>query len=508
MRSDKTLFYEGFIRSFLKAGLIIVLSSTSAFSMQNLQPPQNDPTITFADSVEILETIPLLIRENETRLLWYFSPETMTWQSYPYPETIGDIDGLMRRNDGTWLIADTRSYPAIPIPQLDPQHVWLFSPQSGAITRPSTRCNRIQALPNEGEWILQSEDNLLRFCNTETGELSDFLPAQLGLDAKCTSEFYGNTSATSPDSQWVVFHNCGRPFTLYSYQVTTGQIKRLGQTDERLNALGIFEWLGETTINIVGDTGLSSDLVRFYIADITTSESLVFVANSPQILRNPLRYTWDGIQQAQTTTGEWLPDVWLDVYEYNLNTTSQTQLMHYRCGDDIYNCYSGLSLPNPNNTLIAIADNPPNRLGTGLLVYDLIAEQLVYANANAHVPNSDMGWANVDTLVYIDKQPFVTQLHTVNFGKDDLTETTFDIGPTSRIHFLSPDGRYFIIFPPNEISLYSIDTGVVIPIAHSPNGDFWGHWDENGLLGVSLNCCSGLSSRRWLVHIPDGNNIP
>ena len=322
--------------------MVFVFSSLLAVNAvayaQPASPRVIDHADIFADGVEVVETLPVLTYDNTERLLWYFDPQNTAWQVYEYTVEIKALMDYQPRSDGTYLISSAVDG----IPGMNAETVWLFSPNSGAVRKPSSVCNLVQALPGEGQWLLTQlpEDNLYRLCNNETGMTTKPLPDDLQHKVQRVCDWYepfkSGIPVASPTGEWVVFHTCEKQHgptlhVLYAYNTLTDTITSLGLADF-FQYISIDHWMSDTQPIILLGEFRTGSLHGAWSADLTVSDSIKLIANQyAYLLRyfdNPPRLLWVDNEYVSDAPES---DVKQTVHEYRLDTQTERQIVEHTC---------------------------------------------------------------------------------------------------------------------------------------------------------------------------------
>jgi hypothetical protein len=465
--------------------------------------PVIDPATIFAPSVEVVETLPVLNYDNDARLVWYFNPQSKQWRSYEYPAELSNIDRPFDRSDGSYFLVDVPSsfeWQTYQLSDVDDIHyLWLFNPVSGTFDHPVARCGRPQALSGEGDWLLVQDDGLWRFCNTETGEVKNPLPEDLQQKIECVPEFYGSASATSPSGKWLVFHDCGYPVTLYSFEIATENVNRLNVTPIEFHGqLGLQHWFSETAVDVVAFQTMAKLPSPVYVVDVTKPDSLELIAYNPKFLNDPPRLVWHEVNNEPINSEDEF-GAWIEVYEYNVVTGKRSHLMRYGCGDNLADCPVGPNILSPNGKLIAIENNPLDVVGAGLIIYDTVAEKVIFNEPTLQMWD-EARWTDDNTFVYISDPLFAPSLSVIHFEDEKISQTSFGDSEMD-LRFLSPDGTYYLANTRNAVNLYSVKTGKIIPVAASKEYLF-SYWDDAGFLIVTVDY-----QQSWRVRVPDESAV-
>jgi hypothetical protein len=352
--------------------------------------PVLDPVTIFAEGVEVVETLPVLDYDNDTRVLRYLAPNAAAWEEYNYPAELDEIaPSSDLRSDGTYLISPDyyRSIAAA-----DPSRIWLFDPHTKTIGKPPTICNLVQALPGEGVWRFTKLDgeNAYRLCNTETGQISEILPAYMQpyLAPVCSGPPVGGVPETSPDGEWVLFHDCmgmypedQRQYNFYAYHVSTGAINFLGQIEDVVTQYTLIErWLDNDSVLIKMDSFIALNWRAIYITDLNNSQSLSRIAQSseaafslPTYLANPPRLLW---------TAEDFVGNHQAIYEYDVTSRKTKTLLNRFC--DLKKTYGqGICSPYAkvvysNDQVVVLLTGHAQAMYKSLTVYDLQTKQVIF----------------------------------------------------------------------------------------------------------------------------------
>jgi hypothetical protein len=281
--------------------LIFMLLNVPMTAAQDGWPPVVRADDLFADSVEVVETLPVLNADNTQRVFYYRAPGTDVWTNYPYPDDLSTSSTPRLRSDGTYLVGDTRQLSLA----VDGE-TWIFDSIDGAFSRSETVCGRVRALPGEGQWFIYraSDGEPHRLCNSATGMLTLPFPDELQPDLCDT---YHRPASESPGGQWVVIADCAfrpEPFGLYAFEIVTGVVTFLGVGSAVDNeAVEVVRWADDTHPIVRSSMAQNESLVTFAIADVTRSGSLTpiyqtqrggstFSLSEPVFYDDPPRMEW------------------------------------------------------------------------------------------------------------------------------------------------------------------------------------------------------------------------
>ncbi len=344
---------------------VMPLTHTRAQDGGDNLPPVLNPADFFTDAVEIIETLPVVNVDNETRTLYYFDPTAMQWTAYPYPAELAEVEDVVNRSDGTYFVGKERFYI-----YTTPEDGFIFDPARGRFSRPSGACGTVQDAPGDGQWTLfqQVDDAAWYLCFTETGKLEGPLPADLEL---CDS--YQRIPA-SVDRDWIVFADCKiepLPYSIYAYQRSTGTLNFLGTGASEWNeTVKIERWADATRPIIVNSDMRNPTLVSYFMADVTQPHSLTPMFDG-------LRYshTWGWVNYYDDPPRyEWLPGEFEPImfnqelrtcalHAYDLTTAQETV---YPASPGI--CGSGTPITGPEDRLIRSLRVEGDQQLTGVLM--------------------------------------------------------------------------------------------------------------------------------------------
>jgi hypothetical protein len=485
-------------------GIFVLLTFGQILAQDKLpQPP--DPKTIFVPSVDVIETLPQLSYDNKARTIDYYNPALADWKSYSYPaEMKDDIISYYEYTKDKYLLLiqltdwykDYRNYRDI-----GAEYFWIFDAVSGLFSRPNRECGLVQSPVGSGRWVIVTAQSGTAFCNTETGKTTNPLPKTFNVDLQCLSSLWGGQLPLSPDSKWLMFPDCPPDITIYSYEFETGNIHQLGVLTDTDN-VGVNGWFEDKNIILYTYKKSLSSLPSVYIADITQPDSLTYIADYP--IFNNSKFYWNEFKedtQAASTS--------LEIHAYDVRTRARSEVLKSVCGKTPKDCVSGLTIVNKANTRVAIVDYQSVTTRKGLLVYDLVTQNLIYESKAQILSELQILWADDNTLIYFDGfDGYKTNLHIVKFDSngmsDDLIENGVHAAPVNSV--LSPDGTFLILSSADGVEIKVVSTGKIIPItqSHEQPNQFFAGWDNDKNLIVNMISSNPLLPYSWKIQIPDG----
>ncbi len=476
-------------------------------------PPIVDPADIFAPGIEVVETLPVVTYDNDARLLWFFDPKVMIWESFAYPDEWETSDVAFGRseNQAVMIRINRRDWS-------DFSNMIVLDIDTGEFDSHEYVCDGVPRGTGP-EWVIYQLKDRSFLCNTITGKTSDPLVAEVGSKAKRISRTAntlfggvdGGQPELSPDGEWILFDTwpveTGDPLKPYSdpvfifaYELATGTTILLGQIGEANPSPAWFHevdfWQDNVT-PIIRDGGGVSASNSYYRATITQANSIEKLFEQdvmPSVLyESPARYILtrhDFDDSLGVTSGS------LIVYEYVLETDEQRELLEVPCVKaEEYQlrtqpslCSPSVAILNETQTFVAILsqdavpyrlpDRARNSVGHGALIsiFDLETGNLVYQSTftsrNRHWGNvSDFMWLNNSAFMHsyaINNRSLITT-QVVHFNLSDggfivsiLDQSNFRLIPPYR---RSPDDELILANDVDEIPLvYDGETLRVIPI--------------------------------------------
>lgn len=514
--------------------LLVIIYVALGFHPVDAQeaPPVLDPGAIFTGAVEVVETLPILNADNESKLLWYFDPASNSWRSYPYPDGWDEIQRPALVNDRYYVSSDYFWHPTT-------DNVRIFNPVSGSYSVPSPVCGDLVGdLTTEWQIIYQSSNDNYYLCNTITGERTSSLPKEItsNLSDTCvataaSSIYLSRTTSPviSPDRDWLIFSDCSQDTdqTLYSYEFSSGTINNLGNiiADSQSDILPIEIW-GDDHTALVDVLLLGQEVFSPYhplfTVNVQQAQSLKFIAGQswhhPKVYTNPTRIIWADVDFTQHV---------LNVYQYDLKTEDQRLIFQSPCGDSenaILSCVDSEVIFNPDNTLLAIRNvDDSNNFEGKLLIFDLSMSMTEVLYSRKIYLNSELEWVDNQSFLIKDAVSFYDKIDTgnqkavlVRLNEGDITETefTYDSPPTPNIFFLpslSPDKDYFLALnsqdsPQQMLSKFDLFTGEITPLFKNfDEAQFkvWFSWEENNLLEIHISDAENASNvtANWIIRI-------
>ncbi len=502
-RRDAEKLGKGVIRLLVLG--VFVLLTFGVMQAQDELPKPPDPKTIFAPGIEVIKTLPLLSHNNKARVLSYYDSTVSDWKSFPYPtELKDDIISYYEYTEDKYLLLiqltdwykNYRNYRDI-----GAEYFWIFDAASGLFSRPSKQCGLVQSRVGTGRWVIATGQSGIVFCNTETGETTRPLPKTFDAYLQCLSPIWGGQLALSSDRKWLIFTDCPPDIIIYSYEFQTGNIHQLGVLTNTDN-IGFNGWFEDKDIILYTYNKSLSSLPSIYVADVTQTDSLSFVADYPTF--NSPKFFWNELKEDPKSSS-----TSLEIHSYDMTTRNSSEILKYICGKTPKDCVSGLTIVNKADTRVAIMDNPSGALGKGLVVYDLQTQKRIYESQAQVLSELQILWANDNTLIYFDGfDGYKANLHIVKFDSngvsDDLIENEVHAAPVNSI--LSPDGKFLILSSKNRVQIKLVDTGKVIPIAqiNDEHTQFFAGWDNNKNLIVQSFSSNPLLAYSWKIQIPDG----
>ncbi|MEO8613140.1 MAG: hypothetical protein ABI690_34935 [Chloroflexota bacterium] len=501
----------------LSVCVILLLSTPILAQDADSGRPVIDPATIFAPGVDVAETLPVLNYDNDARLVWYFDPQKNDWQSYKYPSDLDQIQDYQRRSDGTYLLSNNY-YEGIAGAIWD--QVWLFVPAAGLIEHPPKICGLVQFLTNEGQWRLTKlDDGLYHLCNTETGKLSEPLPADLqtSVDKVCFNGEGTGVPVTSPDEKWVVFYSCygitSPPiYTVYSYEVSGGLFNRIGST-EIAQYINIADWIDDTHPLIrVGDV-FEGGSHEVYVGDVTTNDSLKQIADQysykPILVRNPDRLFWISFDWAENK------DAPKSLKQYDFSS-GETKLLWRRSCE--LEC-EATDVVWADNDLVVLLDGYPMSVEFRGIFWSLKTGKLLYSVVNTY----RIYPLNNHTFLFntFDESVNSTVFRGVQFQNGTVREIVYPDASTGhpRDIYVSPSREYLLIVKAGY-QVYGADVYDLVNqrryVLTQDLGDEYSYniqWANNSLLQIDVlkqveacgyeRCIFGS----WLVRIPDESAV-
>jgi hypothetical protein len=279
-------------RLILACLILSLFGITPRSSAQDGYPKTLNPADVLAEGVELVQRLPILNADNDSRMFYYF--DDTTWTASPYPSDMAWIEDWRQRTDGTFLLTSLEFDQAF----RGIHTYWLYDPKLIKITRPEMVCGIVRTLPGEGKWILyrQPDDQPYRLCFTETGQSTEPLPADIQPDSCLIG--------ASPDGKWFVLSDCKfGGFSLYSYEPATKKLVYLGTNpygdDENVE---IVRWVDNTRPVIFSQMFMNLSSRTLFAADVTKSNSLQVIASDIMQYDLPVAYYFDSPPRY-----EWIP---------------------------------------------------------------------------------------------------------------------------------------------------------------------------------------------------------
>ncbi len=259
--------------------LILLAAPIHAQEPTPAAPWPPDPSPIFADGVTWEEVQPAspaaqpapdVVNDFERHVIRVRDEATGTWQEFPYPPSIVNVDGANLRSDGmVWLLLD---WEASNDPR--PDDFILLDPATGEYSPPPTVCDGrvIQAEPGEGQWVAAyapGTSDHATLCHSETGEQRDILPV----------EMEGWRTWTSPDDVWLVLLGVDLKqlqFLIYAYPLAGGNPTLLGAEEWGMDqSYWLCGWVSAEKGVICGSDPYHSWVpVSYQAFDVTQANSL------------------------------------------------------------------------------------------------------------------------------------------------------------------------------------------------------------------------------------------
>jgi hypothetical protein len=489
----------------------LLLTLTPSLSRAQAEPPPVlDPGDIFTDAVEVVETLPIeqtisaIEPDNESRILYYFDSTTSETAEYPYPDELEEIGDWKKWADDTYLLIN--GYARFPMMNI--QDAWVFDPDERNFSHPDSSCGVVKALPNEGVWIIYQMPDTESYylCFTETGELSEPLPADIQ-GSLCTNTYaLDRPPRITPGGNWVVFTDCNAPYTVYAYNVETQQLNSLGIANRGSWNFEVVRWINEHMPIIEGDI-LGTQQYRYvYTADVSMPDSLELVASQyiswPQYYDELPGYVWVGED--------------FKVYEHNLETRETRVILSKGCYNRVASCIAVPSAMEEPIAYIAILEQVVQVSPGFLTIYDVESGDAVFrlafsAGFGFREDQCPLEWVNDHIFLLGNTNNSTGWGHLVSLDNGVITERVFN--PLYSRDGLSPDKQYLLIWStePNTsqgISLFEINSERTIPIVQPLNPELYRvgvSWKDNELLQVTITDNQGSEHAtlgRWLIRIP------
>jgi hypothetical protein len=352
-------------------------------------------------------------------------------------------------------------------------------------------------LQDEGVWVIYQnrETESFHLCFTETDDLSEPLPEGLALNA---CDLFGRPPSVSPDGKRVVFTDCSYTnYSLYSYNIETGQLNNLGMGGEA-ESIHVMHWLDNETFTVSSSVNRNDEIRYVYLANAAQSDSMELIASQwvyqPQYFDDPSRYIW--LSDAQ-------------VHEYNLETHEERVLSQVPCN---YASCSQIAIPNSQHpSLIAVLDGHPMVETKRLYIIDVDTGLIMFTTTFAggfglREQSSTFRWLDDDTFILFEILfrttvfPYSARLVTLNGEQVDETIIHYLYQPS-----LSPNKQYLLLDDVAlGIDLYELGRGS-LPIIQPLDAEIYDLdliWQEdNSLLVTFTDIQDEVTLGRWLVRV-------
>lgn len=431
-------------------------------------PPVINPADVFASSVEVVETLPVLTYDNAARLLWYFDPVTMAWESFAYPDGWESTDLVFIDNERQAALLRLN-----PEDNRDFSNMLVLDMATGEFTPHEYVCGGVPK--GRGPlWVIYEQPDGENFlCNTATGETSP--PLQLEVEGEiqelCPTPdtmlwgVFGGQVEISPDGQWILFKTCpewsenveqnlDKKNYVFAYEVATQNVYflgQLGETGKPAFTSEVVAWVDNTRPIFqvwMGEKGV------YYRAVLPTENSI------EKLFEEDSFYAWIDLLQppgkyvlTRTVGGEGDEDdtCTLQVYEYNLATDEQRVLLEL--SDDHTDdsgtlnlamlCSPSIALVNESETFVAIIHESGGLL---ISIYELATKTLVYQlhGGGGSIDASDSSWISDTVFMHDYVPPTITRVLHLEQSEDGVM---VDISDQSSFSLLPP----YIHYPGNDL---------------------------------------------------------
>ena len=477
--------------------LLIIVGLLYLFSVAQAQDndiPSADDI--FVDGVTVLARLPVLQFDRENREVDYFDPDTLTWNSYPYPDEVERFNRYEERSDGTYLLqrgnddnGRLTSY----------DNDWIFDPLTGAYSRDDMTCGRMTALSGAGEWVIhQLETGVYVLCDTETGEqisLSNDLQANL----QCGNR--PDTYTESPDREWVVFHDCANrsPLVIYTMNTQTGIIHYSGEIS--INYLPYWLWLNDDLLLLDAPFNIDGTFSDYSLMRPSQENSLINVGTNLDIDLNRSYIAWDEVLVTDNY------EVQNTVYVINTETYEQTILYDQFCENSQDCLKGGFVAISPSQRYVAYGSSylQASEFGrNSFIIFDAETQESLYEQEN--FPGIyDLHWITESKLLINSDTHYEDGVVTSTISILDISTN-----PPSEI-ILDPESihQYLRILPDNESIILQNDRIYHFPTEqefdifqpHIRGYLTWERSDENFNLIATTRCMEIPCNTRWRIQI-------
>jgi hypothetical protein len=470
-----------------------------------------DPKAIFAESIEIIETLPVLTFNNLDKYLLHFNPDEMRWNIYEYPDDATDFRGYYRLTNGNYLVG---SQLLVSKNILFYSTLRYFDIVSGQFSQPHLSCGWVNNQDDFNLYI-NLDSSLIYFCDPITNET--IMPLNQAVQSKMCptyyieSRFLWHLPLLTSDEAWLIFEDCYYKYNIYAYQIATQSLNYLGRI-EPADYLDISYWSESRFISIQTGTYGPEFLNLVYTADLSKYNSLGRIAqqygNAPRFYDDPPRIIWDG---NLTLARESVENGYQRIYEYNFETREHRTLVDMPCNrssglqsqESI--CRPSYAVPNQFNLLAIVSGETQNNF-TLITIIDTQNNDVVYSGLGGD--SAELFWLDEHSLMFTGVSSGQnSRNHIVTIRESNYEETFFE-RQYDYILTVSPKGDYLLTgrFEDRIYGVLRFSDMKFIPILRPydiSQYHFSIKWNQDNSLDVYMEDDTGYDKLgAWRVHIP------
>lgn len=331
--------------------LLIFLVSLSSFNVKGVAYPSIEIEAILGNDFKIVQRLPMVLWDNESKIVSYYDPQTDQWEDIAYPD---GIDAFYFKESYT---SESYLLYSFPVYQFDTdfekaEYAGLFQPVLGEINPAPIRCGVIQDLPEHSRWIHLNSDDLsaVHFCHTNTGEVTKDITQLKSENLDCYNyRYYTNKNdlIEIKETNHILGITCDG-LQVFVYSLDSGDFLVVGEIERQYFGDYSYVDLGESNILLWMSRwkdGINIPVsAPLYLLNLESEDSLTFLGLNADFSEETNSYYWSELDNTD-----------INVYEFNLDKQQTVLWDTFKCFDIDY-CFAGRVALSPSMKYIAIVN--------------------------------------------------------------------------------------------------------------------------------------------------------